>query len=344
MTLGKRLLAWIGCLTAAWHLALLGDAFGQHGPAEVYTTADAVFFQRDNQSTDAPLAANSATGNAIITTGQLTFPVQPGLRLFHGRIDDCGSGWEVGYLGVWNMFAQRQVPGLNNIQAPDPLALLPVGLDGQSLARATYASTLNSAEVSWISRCDDGGFSRRARYPWQRCETYCRGTSDWLLGFRWAGLDESAALALSGGSAGEVGRYGIQSSTNLFGMQLGRRGRLEWHDFALEGWAKAALAGSAMSQSTAAIPDAIDPSVTARPGHSTTEGGVGFIGDISTTLTYRIDETWGIRVGYNLIWLSGVALAQNQYDFGGAATNGSGLTGGAGVFLHGATLGLEARW
>lgn len=344
MTPGKGLLACLGALVAACTLGAMADARGQQGPAEVYTTVDAVFLERTNRSTDTVLAANSATGNAIITAGQLTFPTQPGLRLFHGRIDDCGTGWEVGYLGVWNMFAQRQVPGLDNIQAPDPLAALPVGLDGQSLARATYASTLNSAEANWISRCDDGGCCRNARYPWQRCETYCRGTSDWLVGFRWAGLDESASLVLSGGSAGEVGRYDIQSSTNLFGMQLGRRGRLEWQNWALDGWAKAALAGSAMSQSTAAIPDAINPAVTARPGHSATEGGVGFIGDIATTLTYRIDETWGIRMGYNLIWLSGVALAQNQYDFGASATNGSGLSGGGGVFLHGASLGLDARW
>jgi hypothetical protein len=319
-------------------------AFAHEGLEDTWTTVDAVFLERNNQSTDTVLAANSATGDAIITAGQLTFPTQPGLRLFHGRVDDCGTGWEVGYLGVWNMFAQRQVPGLDNIQAPDPLASLPVGLDAQSLARATYASTLNSAEANWISRYDDGGFNRSGRYPWQRCENYCRGTHDWLLGFRWAGLDESATLALSGGSAGEVGRYGIQSSTNLFGMQLGRRGRLEWQNWALEGWAKAALAGSAMSQSTAAIPDAITPSATARPGHSATEGGVGFIGDIATTLTYRIDETWGLRMGYNLIWLSGVALAPSQYDFGASATSGSGLAGGGGVFLHGASLGLEASW
>lgn len=344
MTLGKWLLACVGCLTAAWLPGLAANAHGQQGPAEVYTTFDAVFLERDNQSADARLAANSLTGQAVITAGQLTFPVQPGVRLFHGRVDDCGSGWEIGYLGVWNMFAQRQVPGLDNVQAPDPLASLPVGLDGQSLARATYGSTLNSAEWNFISRTSDGGFCRQAAFPWQRCETYCRGTSDWLLGFRWAGLDETASLALSGGSAGEVGRYGIQSSTNLFGMQLGRRGRLEWREFALEGWAKAALAGSAMSQSTAAIPDAADPSLVARPGHSATEGGVGFIGDIAATLTYRIDDTWGLRFGYNLFWLSGVALAQNQYDFGASAANGSGLTGGAGVFLHGASLGLDARW
>lgn len=321
-----------------------GHGLADQGPAEIYTTFDTVFLERSNESTDAVLAANSATGNAIITSGQLTFPTQSGIRLFRGRVDDCGTGFELGYLGIWNMFAQRQVPGLDNIQSQDPLALLPVGLDGQSLARATYASTLNSAEANWISRCDDGGFSRSGRYPWQRCETYCRGTSDWLLGVRWAGLDESASLVLSGGSAGEVGRYGIQSSTNLFGLQLGRRGRLEWQNWALEGWAKGALAGSAMSQSTAAIPDAVNPAVTARPGHSATEGGVGFIGDIATTLTYRIDDTWGIRMGYNMIWLSGVALAPNQYDFGGSATSGSGLAGGAGVFLHGASLGLDARW
>jgi hypothetical protein len=49
-------------------------------------------------------------------------------------------------------------------------------------------------------------------------------------------------------------------------------------------------------------------------------------------------------MGYNLIWLSGVALAPNQFDFGAETTSGSDLHGGAGLFLHGASLGLEARW
>jgi hypothetical protein len=71
---------------------------------------------------------------------------------------------------------------------------------------------------------------------------------------------------------------------------------------------------------------------------------VGFIGDLNVNLSYRLSDTWRLRTGYNFLWLTGVALAPNQFDFGGTSTAGTGLNGGAGVFLHGANLGLEAAW
>jgi hypothetical protein len=310
--------------------------------AQAYAIADFLFLQRDNQSTDQVLAASS--GNAVLTTGQLQFPTQPGLRLFYGSVNDCNAGWEAGYLGIWNMFASRQAAGPGDLHAPDPLALLVTDFNLRSTARATSAATLNSAEINVFSRSDDGGFCRGAAEPWRRCDGYRRGTFDWLAGFRWAGLDESASLTFDGGSSPVPASYALRSSTNLFGAQLGGRGRMEWDRWAVEGWAKAALCGSAMSQSQAPIVDAIVPDPPIRPAQSAFEGGVGFIGDLNATLVYRLTDTWGLRAGYNLIWLSGVALAPNQFDFGPSSISGSGLNGGAGLFLHGANLGLEARW
>ena len=310
--------------------------------AQAYAIADVLFLQRDNQSTDQLLAASA--GDAVLTTGQLQFPTQPALRLFYGSVNDSAAGWEIGYLGVWSMFASRTAGGPADLQAADPLALLVPEFNGRSTARATYGSTLNSIEINTFTRAADGGFCRTAAEPWRRCDGYCRGSFDWLAGFRWAGLDESASLTLDGGSSPLPGVYSLRSSTNLFGAQLGGRGRMEWERWAFEGWAKAALCGSAMSQSQDPNVNAVVPDPPIRPARSATEGGVGFIGDINATLVYRLTETWGLRAGYNLIWLSGVALAPNQFDFGAASTSGSGLNGGAGLFLHGASLGLEARW
>ncbi|MFM8985174.1 MAG: hypothetical protein ACKONH_03810 [Planctomycetia bacterium] len=315
---------------------------GDPGRPQAYAIADAVFLQRDNQSTDQPLVISGST--ALITTHQLTFATQPGLRAFFGAVNECDAGWEVGYLGVWNMFASSMIAGPDTLQAPDPLALLVPEFNDRGLARATYASTLNSAEISVFSRADDGGYCRGAAAPWQRCAGYSRGTFDWLAGVRWAGLDESASLIFSGGGNPALGSYSLRSTTNLFGGQVGGRGRMEWERWAFEGWAKVALCGSAMSQSQAPIVNAAEPDPPVRPARHAFEGGVGFIGDLNATLAYRLTDTWALRAGYNLVWLTGVALAPTQFDFGRESTSGSGLNGGAGVFLHGANLGLEARW
>ena len=81
-----------------------------------------------------------------------------------------------------------------------------------------------------------------------------------------------------------------------------------------------------------------------RPGLSDTGGQVAFVGDINTSVIYRLTEVWGIRAGYNLIWIDGLALAPNQFDFSTDTGAGSRLVSGGGIFMHGANLGLEARW
>jgi len=53
---------------------------------------------------------------------------------------------------------------------------------------------------------------------------------------------------------------------------------------------------------------------------------------------------WGLRAGYNLYWLTNAALAPTQYDFGLFADSGSRVNDNGGLFLHGANLGVEARW
>ena len=75
-----------------------------------------------------------------------------------------------------------------------------------------------------------------------------------------------------------------------------------------------------------------------------TAAGVGFIGNLNATLVYRLTETWGLRAGYNLIWLTNATLAPTQWDFATAAGAGTGINDNGGLFLHGANLGLEARW
>ena len=88
------------------------------------------------------------------------------------------------------------------------------------------------------------------------------------------------------------------------------------------------------------------PAVTGvvRPGRSATDAGVGFIGGLNGTLVYRITDVWGLRAGYNLYWLTNAALAPTQYDFGAFVDSGARINDNGGIFLHGANLGVEARW
>ena len=109
----------------------------------------------------------------------------------------------------------------------------------------------------------------------------------------------------------------------------------------MEGWTKATLAGTFLNADSAPIITQASP-VAYRPQASARDVGVGFIGDMNYSIVRRLNRNWSLRAGYNLIWISGVALAPNQFDF--SNTNTITLAGASNVFLHGANLGLEAQW
>ena len=60
--------------------------------------------------------------------------------------------------------------------------------------------------------------------------------------------------------------------------------------------------------------------------------------------TAKITDCLTARVGYNMLWVEGIALAPNQLDFTFTPTSGTALCRAGGAFLHGLTLGLEGRF
>jgi hypothetical protein len=79
------------------------------------------------------------------------------------------------------------------------------------------------------------------------------------------------------------------------------------------------------------------------PASGSRDGDVAFVGDFNLTGIYRLNGCWGLRAGYNLIWIEGVALAGDQVNFINDGSTPQVVDGG-GLLLHGANVGLEARW
>jgi hypothetical protein len=78
---------------------------------------------------------------------------------------------------------------------------------------------------------------------------------------------------------------------------------------------------------------------------SSSDGVVAFVGEVNLSALYRLTDVWNVRAGYNAMWIEGLALAPDQLDFDFAtASSGSRLRNGGGMFLHGVSAGLEARW
>lgn len=305
-----------------------------------YFVFDALFLQPVNGAGDRPLAVGSASspdpGATLLGTQDLQFPVAPGARLLLGHRNPDHTGWEVGYLGVYGMWANAGVQGAEQIAVPGDLGgSVPGWLTADSM-QATYSSALNIAEANvfcWncCEGCSEG------------CGRYCRCT-DLLMGAFWAGLEDQASMNVVCCEGDPATAYRVQSSSNLIGGQIGIRRRTDWRRFALEGTAKAGLAGSILSQSSGPITSSLAPGEIFRQPTSASAGGVGLLSMLNLTAIYRLTDHWGLRAGYNLIWLEGVALAPDQWDFTNTADSGRSLVGGGGLFLHGANLGVERRW
>jgi len=310
------------------------------GATEPYAVVDALFLQRDNDSTPAALVVNSDSGQPVIDAAGPRFPVAGGVRAFVGRHGGGERGWELGYLGIYGMSATTQVSGPGNLDVAPVLSTLVPSLSGASLAQVSYSSAINGAEANLLATGER--FHRPRATGYAADAVPYAATVDWLTGFRWAGLEEQAAITLA--TPGQAAsRYGVRTSSNLFGGQLGVRGRIDWECWGLEGCGKAALAGVQLSQSQAPIVDAVTGQQY-RPALGSRGSDVGSILEWNATIVRHLGDTWSIRAGYTMLWLTGVALAPDQFDFTTTTTAGTGLVGEKMVWLQGATLGLEGRW
>ena len=296
-----------------------------------YALADALFWGRDNQAANLPLVVSTSTGAPLLSAADPQFAVAPGVRAFYGQRNPCDCGWEIGYFGVYGMTASR----FTAVTPPDflefPGAMGPVlTADGQN-ATVKYLSTINSAEANVFS-------------TWHEWRDYSESwlTVDWLAGFRYVGVEEQASIVMACCTDEAAVPYTVRTRNNMFGGQIGSRARWTWQRWAIEGWAKAGLLGNAEKQIQDPLFDYTG--FQQRQARSATGSDVGFIGDLNLSVIYRLNEVWGIRAGYNTVWIGGVALAPNQFDFTNTTLSGTGLASGDGIFLNGANLGLEARW
>ena len=299
-----------------------------------YGLADSLFWARDNQAGNIPLVVAQGTNAPLISAGDPQFAVAEGVRAFYGQRDPCHCGWEIGYFGIYNQTATRSVFGDPNsfVQMPGPIGNV-LTADGQT-ATVRYLSTLNSAEANVFS----------TRTLW-RDRTDSWMTIDWLAGFRYVGFEDAASITMNccvTDTSERAVNYAVRTRNNMFGAQVGNRTRWTWERWAFESWAKAGLLGNAQEQLQNPLVDYTG--FQQRPALSSRGSEVGFVADVNMSVIYRLTSVWGIRAGYNLFWLQGLALAPNQFSFANTSVAGTQLASGGNLFMNGANLGLEARW
>jgi len=194
----------------------------------------------------------------------------------------------------------------------------------------------------------EGAFSFAAQYDIEATSTIQNAeinvrrqvtqTLSYLWGVRYVNWHDKLAITaldrIPAVPADQIGTAGAVTNNNLIGFQLGG------------GWVfpptkkmqiaanfKAGVFGNAMDIHTYLS----DPQNAAQQYDVKRSKGAGAgVFEVNAELTYALRPSLVLRGGYNVMWLTNVALAGEQSPL---LLNDSGT-----VFLHGPSAGIECRW
>jgi hypothetical protein len=263
-------------------------------------------------------------GGVVLDASSFGFSPQSGIDAGLIYNIDCDRGVEVRYLWIddFNSHARFDVPlGTNNINTT-PQSFFN-GLTGMT-ADFQYLSKLQTVEAN----------VRRH---------FCRW--DFLYGFRYVDFHESLGGVYRDGVLTETNTWGTDRN-DMYGLQMGIDGVI-WGSPCgprLEGFGKAGIYYNDMTTDFRATYFR----TTDVAYSNAAESGPAFLGEIGLTAAYPINCHWTARAGYQLMWLTGVAVAGDQVpatgNFNVPGRVASQVDADACVFLHGVNVGMEARW
>ena len=333
------------------------DCFGSvcNNPCpRVYVQVGALFMQQVSQfNPSQPIVVDPNAGSTFISTSDINTIFSPGMQATAGLRLNSGRTVELDYFGLFggSTTATAVKP------APGAFLIFPNNLAGNVFVdmentNVNYSSHINSFALNLpygnsnpvaCDACDacacDAGGCDAYQFGRSKCQSFT-----WFSGFRYLNVNQRLDIVAQRvvANAVEQGSYNVRTQNNLFGGQLGARfrrtsGRLGWDATGFAG-----IFGNA-AQQTQSVTDF--PNFALRPSVTDSKGGVAFVGGGNLSGLYSLTKVLNLRAGYNTIWIEGLALAPDQLDFNlAAAQAGSSINNNGGMFLHGANVGLEARW
>jgi Putative beta barrel porin-7 (BBP7) len=303
-----------------------------------YAWADALYWHRVGTGCDQVLVTNTSLppgADTVLRTSDLHFNGTGGFRVLVGWRPDpaccpCCSAFELSYWGLFGLNANQTArSSAGTLAIPGDLGLASNNFFLTNVLNVNYQSQLNNVEFNCIKSC---------------C-LCCGNQIDFLCGFRYINLNETFKITGTDFQEG-MSNYNVHSDNNLYGLQMGGRYTRQWTDlWSLQLTAKSGVFLNDIHQTQAAtdFPNNTGP-FSLRDRVSARGSAVAMLGELDFILIRRLNDTWSLRLGYTVIGLGGLALAPDQLDFTDTATSGTQLNSNGWIFVHGAVLGLQARW
>jgi putative beta barrel porin BBP7 len=311
---------------------------------------DFMMLKRDNTGNNLVTTTLGIGGTPVLQTNQLNFNYEPSFR-FSGVIQaGPGSNIEFTYFGLFQYsdraFVRRT--GFNDLfSVYSRFGTVPIfgfpETDESDFQQIVYQSTFDSFEVNFRQR-------------WMAAN--CRYQGSWLIGARHFILDEKFRYSTSSSLNGvdpldptipdplnpAQSRTDVDTTNNLTGMQIG--GDI-WicvlPGLRLGGEAKAGVYGNHSN---------INTTIGVNTGASTfreqlNADNAAFIYEADLLGTWRLNDQWTLRAGYQFLFVDQVALAPENFNtvppFGPLVRTPL-IDHSGSVFYHGWNAGFEFMW
>jgi hypothetical protein len=260
--------------------------------------------------------------------GDFDMGVGPRIIATHEVDDDLA--WEAEYFGVYGMAASAtqsgyfQVFSIGFTDFGDNVAIPPDRYDTQQ----RYESSINNFELNAAHKLQ--AFSILAGFRYLRFDEQYQTTAKVTTIFSTPiPLPSGNGVLNPIGSVSELfsGSFRTTDNTenNLIGGQLGLRWRHDAGRLFCEATGKAGIFGNVYK-------------ISDEP----TKSNTAFVGDLNFSAGLHVNDIWSVRAGYNLLWITDVALAPRQVLT--SVMFPTPFNPDNRVFLHGANVGLEAAW
>jgi hypothetical protein len=293
---------------------------------------------------DQPLVFNALSGATRLTTGEMGFGPQAGMKTdVQYMSPEEDSAFEIQYFGIYEATDNKEID-----TAPHPL-----GVPGDVRLPASFG---NGYTGSSTSGTQDYSFADAMTFHNQSTFNSLEANLVWggqktntgiTFGPRYLGLYESFRIQSYSTfpnvtqAGGPPSVYNISTRNDLLGASIGffYRGKYNcWENYV---FIKGGIYGNSARQSTF-VTDAGSSLVLRNysPEASITASS------LETGLTVRrwINKTWLVHIGTEAMWVQNVARATDQLDFTTNTTSGSGLQFRQGLLMYGGSVGVEARY
>ncbi|WP_146433535.1 hypothetical protein [Blastopirellula retiformator] len=320
----------------AWDLSEYG---GRCAPRFFDVSAEATIFRLEGNVPDRAFASRGILGPIVLDSNQLNFDAEGGMRITGNWLCFAGSTLEVSYVGIGNWGSSAAAVGAGDLYSP----LSNFGSD--PFGGFAESDQANYAALSLSNRFDSVEINLKRGWTGAGC--WFQGS--WWGGFRYFRLSErSDYITLAGASAMS---YNVDTDNDMYGVQLGGdlTTRLTTR-LSLTGFLECGLYGNRGVQHTTILLNdtgtlaSVIEEASANRASMVTEGG--FYGN------FKLTPHAAIKLGYQVVYVDGVALAVDNYNFTtGLGTAPAALAGRAitvddngSALYHGATAGLEVVW